>query len=336
MALQQKRVRKEAFRPMTRHLLALSLLLFASAAVAADSRTFDVTYTATLADVPAGIPQLNVWIPLPVTRGWQRVSGVHVDAPAPVSLRSENEFGNDYAFTTIENPPAGDLTFKVHFTVTRREATAASPAEKKATYSEIRRALRADKLVTLSPRIRKLADEVTAGKTGVMDQARAIYDYVLLTMKYDKTIPGWGQGDTERACDIKAGNCTDFHSLFISLARAKGIPARFVIGFPLKAADGNVKGYHCWAEFYVKGKGWIPVDASDAWNSHDPAMQAFLFGNLDATRVQFTVGRDLQLSPRTATPLNYFIYPRAEANGKVVGTPSVSVQFQETRQQAAR
>ena len=224
---------------MTRHLLAISLLLLASASRATESKTFDVTYTATLAGVPAGLRQVNVWIPLPVTRGWQRVSGVHVESPTPVSLHSENEFGNDYAFTTIENPPAGELTFKVHFTVTRREATAATPAEKTATHSEVRRALRADKLVTLSPRVRKLADQVTAGKTGTMDQARAIYDYVLLTMKYDKTIAGWGQGDTERACDIRAGNCTDFHSLFMSLARAKGIPARFVIGFPLKAADGN-------------------------------------------------------------------------------------------------
>ena len=47
--------------------------------------------------------------------------------------------------------------------------------------------------------------------------------------------------------------------------RAEGIPARFIIGFPLKAdAEGTVPGYHCWAEFYLPGRGWIPVDASDA------------------------------------------------------------------------
>ena len=40
--------------------------------------------------------------------------------------------------------------------------------------------------VELSPRVRKLADEVTAGKSGVTEQARAIYDHLLATMTYDK------------------------------------------------------------------------------------------------------------------------------------------------------
>ena len=196
------------------------------------------------------------------------------------------------------------------------------------------RALKADRLVTLSPRVRDLANELTKGIDDPYEQAHAIYNYLIVTMKYDKTIPGWGQGDTERACDIKAGNCTDFHSLFMSLARAKNIPARFVIGFPLTAADGNVKGYHCWAEFYVKGKGWIPVDASDASKLKDPAAQQYLFGHLDPNRVQFTVGRDLVLKPKTADPLNFFIYPRAEANGKTVGEPSISLQFREVMKTA--
>jgi transglutaminase-like putative cysteine protease len=115
--------------------------------------------------------------------------------------------------------------------------------------------------------------------------------------------------------------------MFMSLARAKGIPARFVIGFPLTAKDGMVKGYHCWAEFYVKGRGWIPVDASDASKSQDPVVRQYLFGNLDPERVQFTVGRDLKLKPATAEPLNFFIYPHAEAGGAEVGTPSIALEF---------
>src|SRR5436309_9687479 len=224
---------------------------------------------------------------------------------------------------------------KVHFRGTRNEVTTAKLAETRASRAELARALKADKLVTLSPRVKKLANEVTAGKTGAVDQAHAIYDYLLATMKYDKTIPGWGKGDTERACDIKAGNCTDFHSLFISLARAKGIPARFVIGFPLTAKDGMVKGYHCWAEFWVDGKGWIPVDASEASKSSDPKVRAFLFGNLDADRVQFTMGRDLVLKPKTSEPLNYFIYPHAEVAGQPVGAPAIALQFEEVKASAA-
>ncbi len=320
---------------MRRLVIVGALLLSSISVFAENAKTFDATYTATIAKVPAGLNELNVWIPLPASRGWQQVSNVMIDAPYTFKRHTEKEFGNQYAYATIPNPPAGDLTVRVRFTATREEATGLTPAEKAASRADIQRALKADRLVTLSPRVRKLADELAQGITDPYEQAHAFFNYLIVTMKYDKTIPGWGQGDTERACDIKAGNCTDFHSLFISLARAKNIPARFVIGFPLTASDGNVKGYHCWAEFYVKGKGWIPVDASDASKLQDPSAQQYLFGHLDPNRVQFTVGRDLVLVPRTSDPLNFFIYPRAEANGKTIGEPSIALNFRELTKQAS-
>lgn len=308
----------------------LLLCLVALPALADNVRTFEATYVATLRDLPAGVKKLDVWIPLPATRGAQTVSDVAIVSPWRFTRMREGEFGNEYAFATIENPPAGDLVVRVRFTATRHEESMSSPAERAASAAELRRAMSADRLVSLSPRVRKLADEITAGRKTPMAQARAIYEYVVTTMKYDKTAPGWGNGDTERACDIHKGNCTDFHSLFLSLARARGIPARFVIGFPMTAADGLVSGYHCWAEFYVRGKGWIPVDASEAAKSNDPGMREYLFGNLDASRIQFTIGRDIKLQPRTSQPLNYFIYPHAEADGVRVGTPAIMLEFRPT------
>ena len=284
------------------------------------SRTFDATYTATLSEIPANTEKVNVWIPLPKTSEHQTVTDVTIDAP--FTRRSDPAWGNDYAFATIEKPDR-TLNVRVKFTVTRNEARLEDI--KGADGRPDERTLKADRLVTLSPRVRELAHNLTAGKKTTVDKARAIYDHLLATMTYDKTTPGWGQGDTERACDVRKGNCTDFHSLFLSLARAEQIPARCVIGCPLTAADGVVKGYHCWAEFWVEGKGWVPVDASDA--AKEPKLREYLFGNLDANRVQFTVGRDLVLSPATSDPLNYFIYPRGEVNGVVTGVPSITLEF---------
>jgi hypothetical protein len=43
------------------------------------------------------------------------------------------------------------------------------------------------------------------------------------------------------------------------------------------------------------------------------------FGAVDADRVMFTYGRDIRLSAeQKGDPLNYFIYPYAEADGKPV------------------
>jgi transglutaminase-like putative cysteine protease len=307
----------------------LATLLVASIAFADDSaRTFDGTYTATLTGIPADAGVLNVWIPIPTSRAEQQITDIKIDSPYTWTRMRESEFGDEYIVGKVPAPPTGELTVKINFRATRKSVAYQTLANVTPSKNEIVRALKADQLVTLSPRVRKIADEVTAGKTSVTDQAHAIYQYVVTTMKYDKTIPGWGNGDTERACDIRAGNCTDFHSMFMSLARAKSIPTRFLIGFPLAKDGGKSPGYHCWAEFY-DGKSWVPVDASEASKSSDPAVRAFLFGNLGADRVEFTRGRDLKLDPPTSQPVNYFLYPRAEANGKVVGTPAISLEIRD-------
>jgi hypothetical protein len=300
-------------------LLAVTLAL--ATTLLAESKSYDAVYVATLSDIPPNTEKLDVWIPLPQSAEHQKISDVKIDSPYDFTTRGEGAWGNRYAYAAIASPPSS-LTVRVKFTVTREEAKLSEP---KGARGNLDQALRADRLVTLSPRVRKLADEVTAGKSGALEQARAIYDHLVATMQYDKTAPGWGKGDTERACDIRKGNCTDFHSLFMSLARAKGIPSRFVIGFPMTARDGVARGYHCWAEFWVEGKGWIPVDASDAAKS--PALKDYLFGNLDAERMQFTVGRDLMVAPATAEPLNYFIYPYGEVKGQPTGVPSIALEF---------
>ncbi len=295
-------------------LLAFALPVFAA-------RTVDVTLVAKLSDIPPRTPAVAVWVPLPRTTDVQMVRNLEIDSRFRWDRRTEDEFGNQYLFARIPAPRSGMEVLRLRFRATRREIALDRIAGGGPSPSELERNRRADRLVTLSPRIRQLAADVTRSAHGPLEEARAIYDYVVSHMKYDKTTPGWGRGDTERACDIRAGNCTDFHSLFISLVRARGIAARFVIGFPIAALT---TGYHCWAEFYLPGKGWIPVDPSEASKSNDPARRAFLFGNLDADRIEFTRGRDIRVTPATRAPLNYFIYPHVEANGQELADAVVS------------
>ena len=186
--------------------------------------------------------------------------------------------------------------------------------------------LQPDALVPITGLPADLAAKVTQGKTQSLDKARAIYDYVFTTMRYDKTGTGWGRGDVLYACDAKKGNCTDFHSLFIAMARSQGIPARFEIGFPLPfdKHSSEIAGYHCWSDFWIDGKGWIPVDISEAWKH--PEKRDYFFGSHDANRLQFSSGRDLRLSPPQAgKPLNYFVYPYVEVDGKEF--PNVDTAF---------
>ena len=158
------------------------------------------------------------------------------------------------------------------------------------------------------------------GKTGTVEKARAIYDYVVGRMTYDKNHQGWGRGSTQHACEVGKGNCTDFHALFNSLARAQGIASGFEIGLYLpydRKSEEKLGGYHCWAFFRVPGKSWVPVDCSEADRFPDRAK--FFFGGHTSNRVTLSTGRDIVLEPKQAgAPLNYFLNPYAEADGKVV------------------
>lgn len=194
------------------------------------------------------------------------------------------------------------------------------------------RFLAPDRLVQIDGKIAGEAKKVVRDDMTPLENARAIYDHVATTVTYDKspTNRGWGRGDAIYACDVRTGNCTDFHSLFIGMARASGIPARFVMGFPVPegVTEGEIPGYHCWAEFYIDGMGWLPIDASEA--SKHPEKWNDLFGGLDPHRVQFTVGRDIRVpSMRQSEPLNYFIYPYVLVDGKPHGEVQRHVRFSE-------
>ena len=191
--------------------------------------------------------------------------------------------------------------------------------------------LKPNRLVPLTPRVKELADTLSAGKTDALSRAHAFYDYLVDNGTYEKVTPGWGRGDSERFCDVKKGNCTDFHSAFMALARSEGIPVRFSIGFPLKPEkEGSVPGYHCWAEFWAPGQGWVTVDASDAAKTKEPAKKAYLFGNLDPDRYDITTGRDLTLSPpQKDGPLNFFIYPYVEVDGKTFAETKIRLDYRD-------
>ena len=85
--------------------------------------------------------------------------------------------------------------------------------------------------------------------------------------------------------------------------------------YPRISTKERFPGYHCWAEFYLDGLGWVPIDASEAWLN--PSRHNFYFGSLDPDRVMLTTGRDLHLvPPQKGEALNYFVYPYAELDGQ--------------------
>lgn len=307
---------------------------FAAPEKRAAQRSFRFVYTAEIANIPPGARNVAVWIPYPVSDLHQTIREVEVKAPAPTTIETDAS-GNSILYLDVESPVEPTVKIEMSFRVTRneyvrRELGRAKGKASREEREELARYLAPDKLVPIDARIRALSADVVKGKKTDADKARAIYDYVVANMKYDKSGEGWGRGDIYWACDAKRGNCTDFHALFIGLARAAGIPARFSIGFPLPAerGEGEIAGYHCWAEFYLNGYGWVPVDASEA--SRHPDKREYFFGANDENRVQLSTGRDLVLAPaQKGEPLNFFVYPYVEVDGKPFAEVSKKFRFKD-------
>src|ERR1019366_5739634 len=267
---------------MRRSLLFLLLALPALSSLpvrAQNERHFNFHYTFTVKNVSPG-ERVRVWIPLAHSDAFQDVKVTSKGGDLPLKQVQQPEYGNEVLYAETSKADKGEYKFSVDYDVVRREHVVlvnGKPlpdvrlGKDRPARVELARFLEADRLVPVTGLPAQLAAQETKGATTPLEKAKAIYEYVFRTMKYDKSGTGWGHGDTLWACDSKQGNCTDFHSVFIAMARAEKIPARFQIGFPLPADNNSaeIPGYHCWAEFYLESAGWVPVDISEAWKHQE-------------------------------------------------------------------
>ena len=268
--------------------------------------------------LPKRSGKVSVWMPFPSSFSFQKVKKWEVFLPShwEWKLYRESKYGNRYLYFwgAGEKGKAVQLGYRAE--IVRWEVKEVKEEKVSPLF------LRSNQKVPVGhPKVRRHLERALLGekREGKGAIARKVYDYLLCTMRYDKSGIGWGRGDVLWACDALRGNCTDFHSLFIAMMRTLGVPAKFEIGFSIPQGEkGEILGYHCWAWFY-HGKRWIPVDISEAWKY--PAKREYYFGTLDADRISLTVGRDLELvpSPKAQRVVNFFIFPIVELGGKAHG-----------------
>ena len=292
------------------------------------SRKFRFHYDFQLTDLPPGA-KVRVWMPVPPSNKHQTVTELERKLPVKASVAKDAKYGNAMLYLEPESPESGKLDFSLAYKVERKEVQGTTPNKDATTINPADRKqfLAPNEKVPLTGKPLELLSGQKLPKPG-LGLGRKLYDRVDEHMKYDKSVPGYGKGDVVWACDSRTGNCTDFHSLFISLARSQGLPARFEIGFPLpaKRGSGTIGGYHCWAHFFVENHGWVPIDISEA-DKH-PEKKDYFLGNITEDRLTFTTGRDIVLVPRQAgKPLNYFVYPYIEVNGKPWPKTKIQTRF---------
>ena len=142
-----------------------------------------------------------------------------------------------------------------------------------AAYKEYKKSISKNYLpeTEVSEKTREFLDELTEGAESDYEKLSRI-EYVLGDMDYNKN-PGPLPKDVDSSSEFldyflfnsQTGYCVHYATAFVLLARAEGIPARYVQGYYVKHFDTQltiVKSSmsHAWAEAYIDGVGWVTFE----------------------------------------------------------------------------
>ncbi|HUW25097.1 MAG TPA: transglutaminase-like domain-containing protein [Gallionella sp.] len=308
--------------------LLTTLFVFPSVALSAE-RSGEVELAVTVA-APEDSKDVRVWIPYPTSDNVQDISNVRIKGNFSHSgIYREKETGN-LALYAEWITPTKDRAITLTFDATGRELIRRDfPAVESAIPVEIQEYLKSTRFIPTDGKIREIALSITNDKQKISEKARAVYQWVVENTVRDPDVKGCGTGEVDKVLAKRGGKCADISSVFVSIARAAGVPAREVFGLRLgkKDEEDMTSGHHCWSEFYVPGYGWVPADSADVRkimlvNKLDlkgaKDTVDYYFGGVEQYRIALARGgRGYYLNPRQNDgPLNYFMYPYAEVNGK--------------------
>jgi len=179
----------------------------------------------------------------------------------------------------VEKSGEGLITIRTGSAVSAPpETTAATPLE---AYLKPAEKIEAD-----APEIVAKAKEITTGKGSQEEVVRALASWTADWLK-DTVDDG---GSALASLTSRTGNCQTHARLYTALARAAGIPTRFVSG--LVHLDGKGFLYHSWAESRLEGR-WVAVDPTYNQVPTDPTHLKFFEGHLpeDMSPIMAIIGR---------------------------------------------
>jgi transglutaminase-like putative cysteine protease len=117
------------------------------------------------------------------------------------------------------------------------------------------------------PGVRQLASRHPIVDPGSGASVEAALDELTLAISrdfaYDRAVTNVYSA-VDDVLALRAGVCQDFAHLFIAVARAMGVPARYVSGYihQPNTAAAVTSASHAWSEAWVPGRGWIGYDAT--------------------------------------------------------------------------
>jgi len=267
-----------------------------------------VTIHANTPGVKAG-SLVRAWLPFPQEYRQQREVKLISASPEPKLIAPSGVEGNPVGggaqrtiyFEQRVTDPAKSIEFKIVFDYTscayypKLDPAAAQPLP--AGWNGAFLGQRPPHIV-FTPEIRKQVARIVGTETNPLEKARRIFRWVSANVAWNAEdeyciIPSLAvKGFTARR-----GDCGIQGTVFITMCRIAGIPARWQSGYEMKPADSNW-GMHDWSEIYIAPWGWLPADASyGVQESNDPRIAEFYCGHQDSYRMIINLDWGRELMP---------------------------------------
>lgn len=316
-----------------KRILFLMLLGVLSISTAFAANTGIVTYTVTPA-VQTDAKSINVWLPYPLSDANQDVSDVRVNGNADQTVVYRDPASSAMYLHASWNSATPKPELKMSFHINSHYASLPELKDGKGEFPvEVLPYLNASAQIPCNKeQIQSIAAEATKNRTGTLNKARGVYEWVIANTVRNPDVKGCGLGKALVTLNEAkgGGKCADISAVYVAVARAAGIPTRDVYGLRTSGKDGEITGdFHCWAEFYLPGTGWVAVDPADVrkamlvnkleLDSPETAKWTeFFWAGDDLFRIALNRdSRGVELTPRQkGETLEYFMYPYAEVDGK--------------------
>lgn len=244
---------------------------------------------------PGLVTELDVYIAIPENRDNQQLLAEPSFDPEPTDILTD-KWGQRVAHYHIENLEGGKF-FRAVMTVKAKVYGVEYfiDPDKVGTLDDIPQKVKdkylvdGKKLLIHDPYIQNLAGKIVGDEKNPYWIARKIFNYLISHLSYNlKPVGGWNTAPTV----LKRGtaSCSEYTFSFNALARAAGLPARYVGTISRRGDDASLdEVFHRWCEIYLPNYGWIPFDANKG-DRKLPADQAAGIGDIARRYIITTTG----------------------------------------------
>jgi len=265
-----------------------------------DWRRVNITFTLDVkADaVPAG-ELLRVWLPFPYENLRQRNIEL-LASNRPVTYSQGSLHHTLYMEAVAEAGQATHFEYTFSYEVGERHLAQQDLLALVLPYdtsSELYRRYTASegRHIVITDRLRDQARAIVGDEQNPVLQAAKLYEWI------GQTLPWAGAREYSTIANIPEyvlanghGDCGQVALLYITMARALGIPARWESGYMLHPGEVN---YHDWAETYFEGVGWVPTDPSFGRSAVGTVMNDYYATGIDVYRLATNEGIGDSLYP---------------------------------------